>query len=201
MRATETIYREMLVAYAKRRGGQLQEDCDLSVRLWAAAAPDPGVGGTGGMGAGAELSPDGCGGLSGPPRSHARHCPAGLQQGDPRSVDLSAVQRTDRRGERGDRNGVHDGGNCPVPDYGAGDDPGWGDFGDRGGGGRGDWQQRERGSRSRSCADGVSVAVTAVTMKRHLRADCRRKRMRNCGSGFWTAFSGCPMEPTPHGMS
>ena len=38
MRATETIYREMLVAYAKRRGGQLQEDCDLSVRLWAAAA-------------------------------------------------------------------------------------------------------------------------------------------------------------------
>ena len=38
MRATETIYREMLAAYAKRRGGQLQEDCDLSVRLWAAAA-------------------------------------------------------------------------------------------------------------------------------------------------------------------
>ena len=38
MRATETIYREMLVAYAKRRGGQLQEDCDLSVRLWAVAA-------------------------------------------------------------------------------------------------------------------------------------------------------------------
>ena len=38
MRATETIYREMLSAYAKRRGGQLQEDCDLSVRLWAAAA-------------------------------------------------------------------------------------------------------------------------------------------------------------------
>ena len=38
MRATETIYREMLTAYAKRRGGQLQEDCDLSVRLWAAAA-------------------------------------------------------------------------------------------------------------------------------------------------------------------
>ena len=32
MRATETIYREMLTAYAKRRGGQLQEDCDLSVR-------------------------------------------------------------------------------------------------------------------------------------------------------------------------
>ena len=28
MRATETIYREMLAAYAKRRGGQLQEDCD-----------------------------------------------------------------------------------------------------------------------------------------------------------------------------
>ena len=38
MRATETIYREMLAAYAKRRGGQIQEDCDLSVRLWAAAA-------------------------------------------------------------------------------------------------------------------------------------------------------------------
>ena len=44
MRATETIYREMLAAYAKRRGGQLQEDCDLSVRLWAAAGtwePEP----------------------------------------------------------------------------------------------------------------------------------------------------------------
>ena len=41
MRATETIYREMLAAYAKRRGGQLQEDCDLSVRLWAAAAQIP----------------------------------------------------------------------------------------------------------------------------------------------------------------
>ena len=107
------------------------------------------------MGAGAELSTDGRRGLSGPPRSHARHRPTGTQQGD-RSVDLSAVQRTDRRGERGDRNGVHDGGNCPVPDYGAGDDPGGGDFGDRGGGGRGGWQQRERGSRNRSCADGVS---------------------------------------------
>lgn len=83
MRATETIYREMLSAYAKRRGGQLQEDCDLSVRLWAAAAQIPGVGGTGGMGAGAELSTDSCRGLSGPPRSHARHRPAGTQQGDP----------------------------------------------------------------------------------------------------------------------
>ena len=41
MRATETIYREMLVAYARRRGGQLQEDCDLSVRLWAAADTCP----------------------------------------------------------------------------------------------------------------------------------------------------------------
>ena len=38
VRATETIYQEMLAAYAKRRGGQLEEDCDLSVRLWAAAA-------------------------------------------------------------------------------------------------------------------------------------------------------------------
>ena len=37
MRATETIYREILTAYAKRRGGLLQEDFDLSVRLWAAA--------------------------------------------------------------------------------------------------------------------------------------------------------------------
>lgn len=139
VRATETIYREMLSAYAKRRGGQLQEDCDLSVRLWAAAAQIQALEAPGGMGAGAELSTDSCRGLSGPPRSHARYRPTGTQQGD-RSVDLSAVQRTDRRGERGDRNGVHDGGNCPVPDYGAGDDPGWGDFGDRGGGGRGGWQ-------------------------------------------------------------
>lgn len=38
MRETEKIYREMLATYAKRRGGQIQEDCDLSVRLWAAAA-------------------------------------------------------------------------------------------------------------------------------------------------------------------
>ena len=38
MRTTETIYQEMLAAYAKRRGGQLEEDCELAVRLWAAAA-------------------------------------------------------------------------------------------------------------------------------------------------------------------
>lgn len=38
MRATETIYREMLTGLRQAAGGQLQEDCDLSVRLWAAAA-------------------------------------------------------------------------------------------------------------------------------------------------------------------
>lgn len=38
MRSAETIYQEMLAAYAKRRGGQLETDCDLAVRLWAAAA-------------------------------------------------------------------------------------------------------------------------------------------------------------------
>ncbi len=38
MRTTEAIYQEMLGAYAARRGGQLQEDCELAVRLWAAAA-------------------------------------------------------------------------------------------------------------------------------------------------------------------
>ena len=38
MRTTETIYQEMLAAYAKRRGGQLEEDCDLAVRLYAVAA-------------------------------------------------------------------------------------------------------------------------------------------------------------------
>ena len=38
MRTTETIYQEMLAAYAQRRGSQLEQDCDLAVRLWAAAA-------------------------------------------------------------------------------------------------------------------------------------------------------------------
>ena len=38
MRSAETIYQEMLAAYAKRRGGQLETDCDLAVRLWSAAA-------------------------------------------------------------------------------------------------------------------------------------------------------------------
>ena len=38
MRAIETIYQEMLAAYAERRGGQIEEDCELAVRLWAAAA-------------------------------------------------------------------------------------------------------------------------------------------------------------------
>ena len=38
MRTTETIYQEMLTAYAQRRGSQLEQDCDLAVRLWAAAA-------------------------------------------------------------------------------------------------------------------------------------------------------------------
>ena len=28
----------MLTAYAQRRGSQLEQDCDLAVRLWAAAA-------------------------------------------------------------------------------------------------------------------------------------------------------------------
>lgn len=36
MRAIETIYQEMLAAYAERRGGQIEEDCELAVRLWAA---------------------------------------------------------------------------------------------------------------------------------------------------------------------
>ena len=155
MRATETIYREMLTAYAKRRGGQLQEDCDLSVRLWAAAAQIQALEAQAEWVLGQSFPQTAAGvylDRHGAMRGIVRQA---LQQGD-RSVDLSAVQRTDRRGERGDRNGVHDGGNCPVPDYGAGDDPGWGDFGDRGGGGRGGWQQRERGSRNRSCADGVS---------------------------------------------
>ena len=38
MRAIETIYQEMLAAYAERQGGQIEEDCELAVRLWAAAA-------------------------------------------------------------------------------------------------------------------------------------------------------------------
>ena len=38
MRAIETIYQEMLAAYGERRGGQIEEDCELAVRLWAAAA-------------------------------------------------------------------------------------------------------------------------------------------------------------------
>ena len=41
MRAIETIYQEMLAAYAERRGGQIEEDCELAVRLWAAAASPP----------------------------------------------------------------------------------------------------------------------------------------------------------------
>lgn len=57
MRATETIYREMLSAYAKRRGGQLQEDCDLSVRLWAAAAQIQALEAQAGMGAGDRAFP------------------------------------------------------------------------------------------------------------------------------------------------
>ena len=156
VRATETIYREMLAAYAKRRGGQLEEDCDLAVRLWAAAAQIQAL----------EAQAEWVLGQSFPQTAagvyldrHASRCGASIRQAASRAtgqLTFTAGQRTDRRGERGDRNGVHDGGNCPVPDYGAGDDPGGGDFGDRGGGGRGDWQQRERGSRNRSCADGVS---------------------------------------------
>lgn len=37
---------------------------------------------------GQRLSTDGRRGLSGPPRSHARHRSAGLQQGDPGPVDF-----------------------------------------------------------------------------------------------------------------
>lgn len=38
MRSAETIYQEMLASYNKKRGGELAEDCDLAVRLWATAA-------------------------------------------------------------------------------------------------------------------------------------------------------------------
>lgn len=38
MRTTEEIYQEMRSAYARRQGAQVTEDCELAVRLWAAAA-------------------------------------------------------------------------------------------------------------------------------------------------------------------
>lgn len=38
MRTTEEIYQEMRTAYIQRQGAQIAEDCDLAVRLWAAAA-------------------------------------------------------------------------------------------------------------------------------------------------------------------
>lgn len=38
MRTAEEIYREMRTAYAQRQGAQVTEDCELAVRLWAAAA-------------------------------------------------------------------------------------------------------------------------------------------------------------------
>lgn len=38
MRSTEEIYREMLEAFEARAGFPLEEECDLAVRLWAAAA-------------------------------------------------------------------------------------------------------------------------------------------------------------------
>ncbi|MBR3641716.1 MAG: baseplate J/gp47 family protein [Oscillibacter sp.] len=38
MRTTQEIYEEMLAVYAQERGEPLTQDCDLSVRLWAAAA-------------------------------------------------------------------------------------------------------------------------------------------------------------------
>ena len=138
MRATETIYREMLSAYAKRRGGQLQEDCDLSVRLWAAAAQIQAL----------EAQAEWVLGQSFPQTATGVYLD--------RTVDLSTGQRPDRCGRRGGRDGVHDGGGYPFPDHRRWDDPGGGDLSDRSGGGRGGWQQRERGSRNRSCADGVS---------------------------------------------
>lgn len=38
MRTAEEIYREMRTAYAQRQGAQVTEDCELAVRLWAAAS-------------------------------------------------------------------------------------------------------------------------------------------------------------------
>ncbi len=155
MRATETIYREMLSAYAKRRGGQLQEDCDLSVRLWAAAAQIQAL----------EAQAEWVLGQSFPQTATGvyldRH---GAMRGIVRQAPSRATGQLTFRLANAQTGavGVETGTVCMTE--GAirfrttedGDDPGGGDLSDRSGGGRGGWQQRERGSRNRSCADGVS---------------------------------------------
>ena len=155
MRATETIYREMLAAYAKRRGGQLQEDCDLSVRLWAAAAQIQAL----------EAQAEWVLGQSFPQTAAGvyldRH---GAMRGIVRQASSRATGQLTFRLSNAQTGAVSveigtvcmTEGTVRFRTTEAGDNPGGGDFGDRGGGGRGGWPQRERGSRNRSCADGVS---------------------------------------------
>ena len=154
MRATETIYQEMLAAYAKRRGGQLQEDCDLSVRLWAASAQIQAL----------EAQAEWVLGQSFPQTAAGvyldRH---GAMRGIVRQAPSRATGQLTFRLSNAQTGAVsvETGTVCMTEELsGSGlrsrGRSRRGDFGDRGGGGRGDWPQRERGSRNRSCADGVS---------------------------------------------
>lgn len=200
MRATETIYREMLVAYAKRRGGQLQEDCDLSVRLWAVAAQIQAleaqaewVLGQSFPQTAAGVYLDRHGAMRGIVRQASSRATGQLTfrlsnaQTGAVSVETGTVCMT----EGTVRFRTTEPGTIPAGEISvtvAAEAVETGSSGNVGAG-------------TVHVLTACPVAVTAVTNERHLRADCRRKRMRNCGSGFWTAFSGCPMEPTPRGMS
>ena len=179
MRATETIYREMLSAYAKRRGGQLQEDCDLSVRLWAAAAQIQAL----------EAQAEWVLGQSFPQTAAGvyldRH---GAMRGIVRQAPSRATGQLTFRLSNAQTGAVsvETGTVCMTE-------------------GTVRFRTMEPGT---ILAGEISVTVAAEAVEAGgLYAqlcqmhDCRRKRMRNCGSGFWTTFSGCPMEPTPRGMS
>ncbi len=119
MKTTEEIYQTLLAAFAQRAGFTPEADCDLAVRLYAAAAAAAGPGHPERVGAGPELSPDGPGRVSGLPRPDAWHRPDGGHEGGgnaPLFCGAGAVHGSEHRR----RNGLHDGGRDPVPNHGGG---------------------------------------------------------------------------------
>lgn len=65
MKTTEEIYQTLLAAFAQRAGFTPEADCDLAVRLYAAAAELQALGIQSEWVLGPELSPDGPGRVSG----------------------------------------------------------------------------------------------------------------------------------------
>lgn len=144
MRAIETIYQEMLAAYAERRGGQIEEDCELAVRLWAAAAQVQALEAQADWVLAQSFPQTAAGEYLGPPcrRAGSEAAGGGKSSGN---ADIYGGYRADGSADRTGGDGLHDRGGGAVSHHGAGDNSGGRDLCDRGGGSRGDRRRRKCG--------------------------------------------------------